>query len=52
MRRGELHNEGFTSKFERKFNVKRKGADVVHKEVQQSLVAVRGKLAVQVELII
>ena len=52
MRRGELHNEGFTSKFERKFNVKRKGADVVHKEVQQSLVAVRAKLAVQLELII
>ena len=52
IRRGELHNEGFTSKFERKFNVKKKGADVVHKEVRQSLVAVRAKLAVQVELII
>ena len=44
VRRGELHNEGFTSKLERKFNVKRKGAGVVHKEVRQSLVAVRAKL--------
>ena len=44
MRRGELQNEGVTSKLERKFNIKGKSADVVHKEVQQRLVAVGAKL--------
>ena len=39
MRRGELQNEGVISKFERKFNVKRKGTKVVHEEVRQRLVA-------------
>ena len=33
MRRGELQNKGVISKLERKFNIKRKGADVVHEEV-------------------
>ena len=36
MRRRELHNEGVISKLERKFIIKRKGADVVHEEVRQS----------------
>ena len=44
MRRGELQNEGVTSKLERNFNVKRKGADMVHEEVGQRLVAVGAKL--------
>ena len=44
MRRGELQNEGVISKLERKFNIKRKGADVVHEEVRQRLVAVGAKL--------
>ena len=39
MTRGELQNEGVISKFERKFNVKRKGTKVVHEEVRQRLVA-------------
>ena len=44
MRRGELQNEGVISKPEINFNMKRKGADMVHEEVRQSLVAVGGKL--------
>ena len=44
MRRGELKNEVVISKLERKFNIKRKGADVVHEEVRQRLVAVGAKL--------
>ena len=44
MRRGELQNEGGLSKLERKFNAKRKGAQVVHKEVRQRLVAAGAKL--------
>ena len=36
MRRRELHNEGVISKLERKFIIKRKGADVFHEEVRQS----------------
>ena len=44
MRRGELQNKGVISKLERKFNIKRKGADVVHEEVRQRLVAVVAKL--------
>ena len=38
MRRGKLQNEGVISKLERKFNVKRKRAEVVHEEVRQRLV--------------
>ena len=34
----ELQNEGVISKLERKFNVKRKRAEVVHEEVRQRLV--------------
>ena len=44
MRRRELQNEGVRSKLERKFNIKRKGADLVHEEVRQRLVAVGAKL--------
>ena len=33
MRQGELQNEGVISKLERKFNEKRKGAEVVREEV-------------------
>ena len=44
MRRGELQNEGIISKIERKFNVKRKGAEVFHEEVRQRLVAVGANL--------
>ena len=44
MRRGELQNEGIISKLERKFNAKRKGAEVVHKEVRQRLVIAGAKL--------
>ena len=44
IRRGELQNEGVISKLERKFNIKTKGADVVHEEVRQRLVAVGAKL--------
>ena len=44
MRRGELQTEDMISKLERKFNTKRKGADVVHEEVRQRLVAVGAKL--------
>ena len=38
MRREGLQNEGVISKLERKFNVKRKRAEVVHEEVRQRLV--------------
>ena len=41
-RHRELQNEGTLSKLKRKFNIK-KSADVVHKEVQQSLAAVGAK---------
>ena len=44
MRRGKLENEGVISKLERKFNVKRKGAEVVHEEVRQRLVVAGAKL--------
>ena len=44
MRQGELQNEGVISKFERKFHVKRKDAEVVNEEVRQRLVAVGAKL--------
>ena len=44
MRRGKLQNEGVISKLERKFNVKRKGAEVVHEEVRQRLVVAGAKL--------
>ena len=39
-----LKNESVISKLERKFNIKRKGAGVVHEEVRQRLVAVGAKL--------
>ena len=44
MKRRELQDEFVISKLERKFIVKRKGAEVVHEEVRQKLVAVRAKL--------
>ena len=44
MRQRELLNEGDISTLERKFNVKMKGAEVVHKEVQHSLLNVRAKI--------
>ena len=44
MRGGELQNEGVISKFERKFKIKRKGADVVYEKVWQRLVAAGAKL--------
>ena len=44
MRQGELQTEGVMSKLERKFNIKRKGADVVQEEVRQRLVALGTKL--------
>ena len=44
MRREELKNEVVISKLERKFNVKRKAADVVHEDVRQRLVPVGAKL--------
>ena len=44
MRRGELQNEDVISKLERNFNLKRKGAGVVHEEVWQRLVAVEATL--------
>ena len=44
MRRRKLQNEGVISKLERRFNVKRKGVEVVQEEVRQRLVAVRAKL--------
>ena len=44
MRRGELQNEGVISKLERKFSIKRKGADVVHRAVRQRLLAAGAKL--------
>ena len=44
MRRKELQNEGTISNLERKFSVKRKGAELVHEEVRQRLAAVGAKL--------
>ena len=44
IRQGELQNEGVISKLERKFNVKRKDAEVVNEEVRQRLLAVGAKL--------
>ena len=44
MRQRELQNEDVTSKLERKFNVKRKGVEVVHEKVRQRLVVVGAKL--------
>ena len=44
MRREELKNEVVISTLERKFNVKRKAADVVHEDVRQRLVPVGAKL--------
>ena len=44
MRLGELRCIGVIPKLERKFYVKRKGAEGVHEEVRQSLVAVGAKL--------
>ena len=44
MRRGELQNEGVISNLERKFNIKRKGADMVHEKVWQRLVVLGAKL--------
>ena len=44
MRQGELQNEGVISKLQRKFNIKRKGAEVVHRAVRQRLVAAGAKL--------
>ena len=46
MRRGELQNEAVISKLERKFNIKRKDAGMVHEEVRQRLVAVGTKLEI------
>ena len=44
MRRGEVQNESVISKLERKFSVKRKGAEVFHEDVRQRLVAVGANL--------
>ena len=44
MRQREFLNEGVISTLERKIHVKRKGAKVVHKEVQHSLLNVRAKI--------
>ena len=45
IRRRKLQNEGgVISRLERKFNVTKKGAEVVHEEVQERLVAVGAKL--------
>ena len=44
MRRGKLKNQGVISTLERNFNIKRKGADVVHEEFRQRLVVVGAKL--------
>ena len=46
IRRGELKNEAVISKLERKFNTKRKDADMVYEEVRQRLVAVGTKLEI------
>ena len=46
MRRGELQNEAVISKLERKFNIKRNDADMVHEEVRQRLVTVGTKLEI------
>ena len=39
-----MENEGVMSRLERELNMKRKGADVVHEEVRERLVAVGAKL--------
>ena len=39
-----MQNRGALSKLERKFSGKKKGVEVVHKEVYQRLVAVGAKL--------
>ena len=44
MRRGEVQNESVISKLERKFSVKRKGAEVFHQVVRQRLVVVGANL--------
>ena len=44
MRRGEVQNESVISKLERKFSVKRKGAEVLHQDIRQRLVVVGAKL--------
>ena len=44
MRRGELQDKGVISKLEKKFSIKWKGAEVVHKKVWERLVAVGAKL--------
>ena len=44
MRRRKLQNEGVISKLERRFNVKRKGLEVVQEEVRERLVAAGAKL--------
>ena len=46
IRREELKNEAVISKLERKFNTKRKDADMVYEEVRQRLVAVGTKLEI------
>ena len=38
-----MQNESVISKLERKFNIKRKGAEMVHKDIRQRLVAVGAK---------
>ena len=40
----EMQNKGVISNLERKFHIKRKGADVVHEEFLQRLVAVGAEL--------
>ena len=44
MRRGEVQNESVISKLERKFSVKRKGAEVFDEDVRQRLVVVGANL--------
>ena len=38
-----MQNERVISKLERKFSIKRKGAEMVHKDIRQKLVAVGAK---------
>ena len=38
-----MQNESVISKLERKFSIKRKGAEMVHKDIRQKLVAVGAK---------
>ena len=44
MRRGGVQNESVISKLERKFSVKRKGAEVFDEDVRQRLVVVGANL--------